>query len=144
MSFFDDMAEEPNIDEEESKQLLRDLEKNTPEEIRRQRQHFRIEIEAPILLQSGNASQHLEGSMKGVTGDLSEGGLSAMFPLPVGVGDIYRLNFDRKRVDLPMVYGKCVRCRFVRDNAYEAGFTFFSPIRVPDSLMAQAQGGLDG
>jgi len=139
MSFFDDPDVQPEINEEESKELLRDLEKNTPDEIRSQRHFFRIEIKAPILLQPGNASQYLEGSMKGMTGDISEGGLSAMFPLPVGVGDIFRLNFDRKQLDLPMIYGKCIRCRFVRDNAFEAGFTFFSPIRVPDSLMAKAR-----
>jgi hypothetical protein len=38
-----------------------------------------------------------------------------------------------------MVHAKCIRCRFVRDNAFEAGFIFFAPIRVPESLMAKAQ-----
>ena len=135
MMDFDDEADALEINEEESKALLSDLKKNTPEEIRRQRRHFRVEIKEPVVLQSGNASQMLDGKLRGVTGDISEGGLSAMFPLPVEVGDFFRLTFDRKTLDLPMLFARCVRCRLVRENAFECGFAFFSPIQMPASLL---------
>jgi c-di-GMP-binding flagellar brake protein YcgR len=132
---FDDGVDSLEINEEQSKALLSDLKKNTPEEIRRQRRHFRVEIKETVVLQSGNASQMLDGKLRGVTGDISEGGLSAMFPLPVEVGDIFRLTFDRKKLDLPMLFARCVRCRLVRENAFECGFAFFSPIQMPASLL---------
>ena len=127
------------LDLEASNSLLRDLEKNTPDEIRRQRRYFRAEVKATVTLQSGNASQFLDGRVRGVTGDISEGGLSGLFPLPIGVGDIYRLTFDRDKLDLPMLFSRCIRCRYVRENAYEAGFSFFAPIEMPASLMHGAQ-----
>ena len=138
MMDFDDGSEPLEINEEESKTLLRDLEKNTPEEIRRQRRHFRVELKETLFLQSGNASQLLEGKLRGVTGDISEGGLSGLFPLPVGVGDVFRLSFDRQRLDLPTLFARCVRCRLIRENAFECGFAFFSPIQMPASLMQRA------
>lgn len=116
--------------------LLRDLERNTPEEIRRQRAHFRIAIKAAVVLQAGNASELMAYKVKGVTGDISEGGCSALFPIPARVGDIYRLQFDRQAVGLPLTFARCVRCRVVREDAYEAGFAFFSPICVPENLAA--------
>ncbi len=114
--------------------LLKELEQNTPEEIRRQRAHFRFMVKVPIILQPGNASQIREFKVQGVTGDISEGGLGALFPIPVNVGDIYRLQFDRKQIDLPMVYALCMRCSMVRDDAFSSGFKFFSAIELPYQL----------
>lgn len=137
---FDDMKEQDVLlDENEAFSVLRELEKNTSEEIRRQRMHFRVSIKADIVLQSGNASQLLDYKVKGVTGDISEGGCSTLFPIPVHVGDVYRLSFDRSKADLPLTYARCVRCRLVRDGAYEAGFAFFSPISLPENLVSLAE-----
>lgn len=113
---------------------LRDLERNTPEEIRRQRAHFRLAIKAGVILQPGNATDLLSFKVKGVTGDVSAGGCSGLFPVPARVGDIYRLQFDRKMLDLPLTFARCVRCRLVREDAFEAGFAFFSPISLPEGV----------
>ena len=119
--------------------LLRDLERNTPEEIRRQRAHFRAAIKAAVILQAGNASELMAFKVKGVTGDISEGGCSALFPIPTRVGDIYRLQFDREAIGLPLTFARCVRCRLVREDAYEAGFAFFSPICLPENMLAGSE-----
>jgi len=121
--------------------LLQDLEKNTSEEIRRQRAHFRLAIKASVTLQSGNASELLSMKVKGVTGDISAGGTSILFPIAPRVGDIYRLVFDREALDLPLTFARCVRCRLVREDAFEAGFSFFSPITLPESAMDAADSG---
>ena len=110
---------------------------NTSEEIRRQRRHFRISVKAGVVLQSGNASELLDYKVKGVSGDVSEGGCSVLFPIPIQVGDVYRLQFDRQVVDLPLTFARCLRCRLVREDAYEAGFLFFTPITLPESLYAK-------
>jgi hypothetical protein len=119
--------------------LLRDLERNTPAEIRRQRAHFRLAIKAAVILQPGNAGELTKLKVQGVTGDVSEGGCSGLFPVPIRVGDVFRLQFDRKLLDLPLTFARCVRCRLVREDAFEAGFAFFSPISLPDEVTDKAE-----
>ena len=109
-------------------------EENTPEEIRRQRSSMRYAVKAPVTLQSGNASQLLDFKFKGVTGDVSTGGLQALFPMPVRVGDVYRLTFDRTEIDLSMVFARCVRCSLVREGAYSCSFRFFDRITLPENI----------
>ena len=118
---------------DEAFDLLQDLGRNTPEEIRRQRAHFRLAVKTAVILQPGNASDQLRFKLKGTTGDISEGGTSILFPLPIQVGDIFRLQFDREQLDLPLTFARCVRCRLVREDAFEAGFCFFSPIALPNA-----------
>ncbi len=141
------MFDDPNdvagqITSEEAFSVLRDLERNTPDEIRRQRAHFRLAIKAAVILQPGNATQLLTLKIKGVTGDVSAGGCSALFPIPVNVGDVYRLQFDRKTLDLPLTFARCVRCRLVREDAFEAGFAFFTPISLPEAAAVRPESSL--
>jgi hypothetical protein len=96
--------------------ILQELEQSTPDEIRRQRAHFRIAIKTRLILQAGNASQLLDFKVQGVTGDISESGLGALFPIPLRVGDIYRLTFApaadvRPLRTLPPRPGRFVRGR---------------------------------
>ncbi len=112
-------------------EMLQELGRNTSEEIRRQRAHFRRAVKVSVWLQPGNASEMLTHKIKGVTGDVSEGGCSALFPIPPRVGDIYRLLFDKSSMDLPLTFARCVRCRLIREDAFEAGFAFFKPICLP-------------
>ncbi|RMF72110.1 MAG: PilZ domain-containing protein [Planctomycetota bacterium] len=132
---FDDAFGEENVLNNESAfDMLQELERNTPDEIRRQRTSFRISIKAKVTLLPGNASELLKFRVQGVTGDLSEGGCRALFPMPVVVGDIYRLEFDRETIDLPLTFARCVRCLLLREDAFEAGFMFFTPVSLPANV----------
>jgi hypothetical protein len=142
MMFDDHSQPTDSLNSDEAFDLLQDLARNTPDEIRRQRAHFRLAIKAGIVLQSGNASELLDFKVKGVTGDISEGGLSALFPIPPRVGDIYRLQFDHSLLDLPLIFARCVRCRVIREDAYEAGFAFFTPICLPEKVKANSESSL--
>lgn len=128
---FDEPSTSGALDCDQAFDLLQELGRNTSAEIQRQRAHFRRVIKAGVVLQCGNASDLLKFKIKGVTGDVSEGGCSVLFPLPPRVGDIYRLEFDRQAMDLPLTFARCVRCRLVREDAFEAGFAFFKPIVLP-------------
>lgn len=134
---FDDSARRLNDDEAFG--LLREMEANTSDELRRQRTHFRIAIKAGVILRPGNSRDLLSFKLKGVTGDISEGGCSALFPLPIHVGDVFRLEFDRQAIRLPVTFARCVRCRLVREDAFESGFAFFNPIAVPENLSESAE-----
>lgn len=117
--------------------VLQELEANTSEEIRRQRAHFRLSIKAAVILQSGNTSQLMSLKVKGVTGDVSQGGCSVLLPIPIQVGDIYRVQFDRKMLELPLTFARCVRCRLVREDAFEVGLAFFTPIELPEQVASE-------
>ena len=124
------------LDGDDALSILQELERNTTDEIRRQRAHFRMTTKAGVTLQPGNASDLLSFKVKGMCGDISEGGCCILFPIPVGVGDIYRLQFDRAALDLPLTFARCVRSRLVREDAFEAGFSFFTPVCLPATLAA--------
>ncbi len=135
----DDIEGQPNkLTSDEAFHLMQELERNTTEEIRRQRAHFRLAVKVGVILQAGNASEVLTFKVKGISGDISEGGCSVLFPIPPRVGDIYRLQFDPKAIDLPLTFARCVRCRLIREDAFEAGFSFFRPICLPEELTTSA------
>ena len=134
--FFENDLPEKVSNDDHAFDLLRELERNTPEEIRKQRSTFRITIKSKVVLQPGNASEILKFKVQGVTGDLSEGGCKALFPTPVRVGDVYRLRFDRHTLDLPLTFARFVRCFLVKDFSYEAGFRFFTPVTLPSTTKA--------
>lgn len=117
-----------------SGELLSELERNTRREIHTQRGQERLEIKAKLIVRPGNTSSLSEFSVQGVTGDISEGGCRALMPVPLGVGDIYRLTFDQTMFDLPLVFARCVRCRLIREDAFEVGCTFLSPLKLSGSL----------
>ena len=143
MSLFDDAsAADAAMNKDEAFAVLQELSRNTPDEIRRQRAHFRLAVKVAVILQPGNASELMTMKVKGVTGDISEGGCSILFPIPARVGDVYRLTFDRAGLDLPLTFARCVRCRLVREDAFEAGFSFFTTICLPEESCAATQSSL--
>ncbi len=131
------------VDESLGFDLLQELEQNTPDALRRQRTHFRIALRCTVVAEPGNASELLGFRLQGVTGDISEGGCRALFPLPVRVGDVYRLTFDRQTFDQPLTFARCVRCLLIREDAFEAGFQFFAPIQLPENVPVALAAGRD-
>lgn len=135
MNIFD--SDEPiggSLNDDNAFDLLQELEQNKSDEIRRKRAHFRVAVKAKVTVQPGNASQMFDFKIQGTTGDLSEGGCQMLLPAPVRVGDIFRLQFDRKELDLPLTFARCVRCRLLREDAFEVGVTFFAPVTLPANL----------
>jgi len=110
-------------------ELLQDLEKQSLDQIRKLRKHQRFEIQVPVILKPGNASSTRE-ELVGTSVDFSTGGCMVHFSKPVGVGDVFRLTVEDSRLDLPVVYARCMRARLVREDLFEAGFSFFSPISI--------------
>ena len=122
-------------------QLIQDLERQDLDTIRSLRTQERIDIVLDVVLEPANSSDRSGDSFRGKTRDLSRGGTSAMFESPVGVGDVFRLTFEANS-GIPMVFARCLRCRLVRENAFEAGFRFFSDVEV--TAVQAADKGLPG
>ncbi|CAG0975138.1 hypothetical protein PHYC_01463 [Phycisphaerales bacterium] len=112
--------------------LMRDIERQTPDEIRRKRSSHRIAVKARIVVQPGNSSDLGKLKLEGVLGDISANGCRIMTALPLRVGDIYRIDFRDALADLPMTFVRCVRCHLVREGAYESGFQTFHALVLPD------------
>ncbi len=112
-------------------QLIADLQRQSMDQIQKLRAHERVAVKMPVVLQPGNSSQLHELKLEGLTGDISEGGCAVVFDAPVNVGDVYRLQIDSPEHDLPLVFARAVRCRMMRETAFEVGFRFFNPLRLP-------------
>ena len=112
--------------------LLSELEQQTPDAIRKLRTSERHEITVPVLIKPGNASDNHKPAVNAVTGDVSSGGCQVMSEIPLNVGDVYKLDFEKGELDLPMIYARCLRCRLVREDAFECGFAFFTQIKLDE------------
>lgn len=108
--------------------LLAELEQSTPEAVKGARLHTRVTIRTRVYVQPGNMSERRALKVQGVTGDISAGGCQLLLPLPINVGDIYFITFDKEALGITPAYARCMRCRLVREDAFEAGFAFFTPI----------------
>ena len=113
--------------------LLKDLQRQSVEEIRKLRAHERVDSKIRLMIQTGDSSRVGDMRTQAYTSDISSGGCCAIATSTVIVGDIYRLAFDRKQLDAPLVFARCVRCRLLREDAFEVGFAFFSPISLSNS-----------
>ena len=131
---FDDL-EDNSKQQAKGFELLQELEKNKSEAIRKMRSHERVSIKSKVIIQSGNTSQLMDFKIQGITGDISPGGSQMLMPLPLNIGDIYRIKFDENMLNLPMTFARCIRCKLIREDAYEVGFIFFSQLNIEDAIV---------
>jgi len=118
--------------------LLAELQQNTSDAVLRTRAHERIRVRASVVVQPGNASDQQRFKAQGVTGDISSGGCQILSPLPMVPGDFYRLSFDRQVVDLGLTFARCLRCKLIREDAFEVGFAFFTALDLTTAIRARA------
>jgi len=123
---------------------LADLERNKSDEVKRARSNTRIRIKAKVIVQPGNVSERSKFKAQGVTGDISSGGCQILFPIPLHVGDIFWLSFDKSKLAIAPLFGHCLRCSLIREDAYEAAFRFFEPIDISAATETGDTGALFG
>jgi hypothetical protein len=114
--------------------LLQSLERQKGEAIASQRVFARIETRLKVVVRPANSSQISQLRIEGVTADISRGGCRLLLPVPLWVGDHYRLEFDATEHQLPLTFARCTRCRLLREDAFEAGMQFSTSIDLPSSL----------
>ena len=114
-------------------EALADLERNTSKVIAAQRSCERIDIQAKVIVQPANCGQRHTDRFDGLTADISNGGFMALMARPITVGDFFWVTFDNKDLKLGSMLAQCLRCRLVRDDAFEAGFKFPQPIDLTNA-----------
>jgi hypothetical protein len=112
-------------------ELLASLERQKGEEVSKARVHARVEAKLRATVRPGNSSEAQRFKLQGITADFSRGGCRLILPMPVTVGDVFRIEIDSSELRIPMTFARCLRCRLVREDAFEAGFSFFAPIDLP-------------
>lgn len=120
----------PELDPE----LLRGLDPAQSHTLARARAHARLELRLPVRARPANASEREREIVAGLSVDLSRGGCRLVAVRPLRVGDVYRLEFDAPELALPATFARCLRCRLLRDDAFEAGFEFFGELDLPARL----------
>jgi hypothetical protein len=103
-----------------------DLQENS--DAKGNRAHKRIQLRARCTVWPGDASRRGEGAITTVCNDVSARGCRVISITPIMVGDLYRLEFDQETLDVAPVFSRCLRCRLLRDDAYEVGFAFFAEV----------------
>ena len=132
------------LQQEELLDSLADLERNTSEEIIKSRGNTRLRVKSKVIAQPGNSGDRRKIKMQGITGDISASGCQILFPIPLRVGDIYWLTYDKTELKLDSMFARCLRCRMIREDAYEAGFKFFEPVDLSGAVPASKTGALLG
>ena len=131
---FSDLLQDDSPPADDALASLADLERNECDSVKQARASTRVRIKSMVIAQPGNSGDRLKSKVQGITGDISSGGCQVLFPIPLRVGDIYWLTFDKNQLDVESVFGRCLRCRLIREDAYEAGFKFFNPIDLSGAV----------
>ncbi len=112
--------------------FVKELERQSNTEIKKLRAHERYDREVTVVVQHANSSEMLKFKMKGKTRDISSGGCGAVFPIPITVGDFFRIALESTDLDIPLTFARCMRCRLIREDAYEVGFQFLGDVDLPN------------
>ncbi|MFT5523074.1 MAG: hypothetical protein ACI9HK_001018 [Pirellulaceae bacterium] len=112
-----------------SVEALASLQQNNATAVRTKRNTARLSTNARVKIVAGSTSDR-GTPVNGVCNDVSPSGCRVISTVPLMVGDIYWVHFDKSSLELGPQFARCLRCRFMREDAYEMGFAFFSPVTL--------------
>ena len=127
---FGTQANDAGLLDEHALHALQDLEKNKPDSIKQSRRSERLRIKVPVVARPGDSGRRTSFSADGITADMSAGGCQILFPVPVYVGHFYQLTFEKGRLPFDSLIARCLRCRLIREDAYEAGMSFLDKVNL--------------
>lgn len=95
----------------------------------------RVRTSFGVRIEAGNSSDRDQAAIEGRCRDVSTTGCGVVSNHAPRVGDVYLLEFDKtNQVVAPSVYGRCVRCHMLSENAFESGFAFFADQDIEDEF----------
>ena len=107
-------------------QAITELQQSVKENIKRSDMRFFAECE--VVVMPGNISQRGAKPSAGTCHDISANGCRLVLESPVLVGDVFTLQFDQQTLKIDPALGRCIRCIMLRNEKFECGFSFFSPV----------------
>ena len=89
-------------------------------------QHKRVRVE----IRAGDACLRTGLLTELFTNELSPVGLVGIAPMPLMVGSVFHLQFERHSLDAPSTLAICDRCAMLGDSSFELRFRFTQAIDV--------------
>lgn len=86
----------------------------------------RIPLVAKLVLRPANASQRSTMKIIGRCRDVSDKGIGTIINEPAIVGDFYWVEIDSDELQFQNGICRCIRCQFLREDAFEVGFEFLT------------------
>lgn len=100
----------------------------------------RFLVQESLVLRPASTSQRSREELHGRCKNLSTSGCGVILDLPPLVGDFYQLLTPKAPGSaLHGVQARCVRCHLIDEDAFDAGFRFFTPITLPP-VQSDSQG----
>ena len=123
---------------------IEDLAKNTRENVESTRRGSdRRTLNSPAVLVPGNVSGRDGRVYNGNCRDISIRGCRLVLTQPLVVGDIYLMNVENEELGFDPSFGRCVRCHMIREDAFEVGMNFLSPVSFNDQILEDDSLSLD-
>ena len=114
-------------------EAVKSLKSNNTEAIKAQRKHRRFEIRTKVILHPGDCVERGTLQWTGECHDISKGGCRILTQKPLELGSIYWIQFKPSEdVKLDPVFARCVRGQLLRENAFDFGMCFLTPIELPE------------
>jgi PilZ domain len=86
-------------------------------------------LNVQLIIRPSNSSQRKESSIRGYCKNLSQSGCGVITDCPPRVGDLYRFELPSDATHpIHGAHARCVRCHLLDEEAFEAGFSFLSPV----------------
>lgn len=117
---------------------ITDLEANTKEKLATRRYSNRLELNCAAKLLPGNVSGRDGTEFNGKCRDVSNRGCRLVLTQPLVVGDIYLIQLDSTSFSGDLVFGRCVRCHMLREDTFDCGLNFLSPVSLDSGQAKQA------
>ena len=105
-----------NLDPEAAYQLFEELQLNQPAQVLENKSDEESAIRIAVKIAPGNASEREGPPDTAVTSKIGKLHVVIACEFPLLVGDVYRLEFERERLDIGPVYAICRRCRMLHED----------------------------
>ena len=97
-----------------------------------QRKHRRFDIRMKVIVQPANSIDRSDVKWLGECHDISRGGCRVLTQRPLELGSLYWIQFEPSKFSIDPVFARCVRGHLLRENAFDFGMSFLTPIELPD------------
>ncbi len=121
-------------------EAVKSLQSASDESVAAQRRHRRFEIRTKVIVHPSDTIDRGDRQWLGECHDISNGGCCLLTQSPLQLGSVYWIQFQPTDVKLDPVFARCVRGRLMRENAFEFGMCFLTPIELPQPQSAVETG----
>ena len=117
----------------ETLEAVSSLQSSNADAISAQRKHQRFDIRLKVLVRPGDSIARSESRWLGECHDISQGGCRLLTQQPLQIGSIYWIQFEpSEKIQIDPVFARTVRGHLLREDAFEFGLSFLTPIELPE------------